>query len=812
MVDSLPLHTGWTCHPVAGPARDRDIPASIPATVPGCVHTDLLAAGLIDDPYRDANEETQRWIGRSDWEYRCEFDWPGTTHEYAELACDGLDTVAELWLNGEPLGRTADMHRRHRFDVRRLLTPGRNRLVIRFTSAYTYAEAQRDRLGDLSNAYDEPFQFIRKMASSFGWDWGPTTVTAGIWRPIRIESWTGPRLAEVRPATTMDGDTGVARIVVTLAGDTGRPRTVTAELAGRRAAVEVGPGTTEATLELRLPGATPWFPHGHGEPHRYTLGVRCGDDSWRREIGFRTVDLDTTPDDTGRAFNLRINDRPIFVKGVNWIPDDALVTRVDADRYRRRLRQARDAGANLIRVWGGGLYESDEFYTAADELGLLVEQDFPFACAAYPEAAPFRDEVEAEARDNIARLAHHPSLVMWFGNNENIWGEQDWGWRAAHPGRPWGADYYFRLLPDLVARLDPSRPYWPGSPYSGDPAVHPNDPAHGSCHIWDVWNTHDYLHYRQWRPRFAAEFGYQAPATYATLTAALSDTPLAADSPGMRHHQKAVDGDVKLARGLAAHFGEPADFDDWHFLTQVNQARAIQVALGHFRSLHPECGGAIVWQLNDCWPVTSWSAVDAAGRLKPVYFTLRAGFADRLVTVQPRGTGLVAVLHNDTDETWRPRLCAARRDFTGRVVADDAEDVTVPPRTATTVPLPERVATTGCGRTELVTVDADTDRAWWFFDVDRRLDLPEAEYVAEVVDTVDGHDVTVAARTLLRDLCLFPDRLHPDATVDEGMVTLLPGESTRFRVRGATGLDAAALAAAPVLRCVNDRPLPRRVE
>src|SRR5690606_37934527 len=226
---------------------------------------------------------------------------------------------------------------------------------------------------------------------------------------------------------------------------------------------------------------------------------------------------------------------------------------------------------NFLRVWGGGRYESEEFYELADELGLMVGQDFLFACAAYPEEGPYPSEVEAEARHQVVRLAPYPSLVWWTGNNENIWGFADWGWQEPLAGRSWGAGYYFDLLPRVLAELDPTRPYWPGSPYSGSRDLHPNDPAHGSMHIWDVWNSDDYLKYREYTPRFVAEFGYQGPPTYATVRQSIRDEPLAPDSPGMAHHQKAIDGDRKLQRGLEAHLPAPRDFDDWHFLTQVNQ-------------------------------------------------------------------------------------------------------------------------------------------------------------------------------------------------------------------------------------------------
>ncbi len=494
-----------------------------------------------------------------------------------------------------------------------------------------------------------------------------------------------------------------------------------------------------------------------------------------------------------------VNDVPVFARGVNWIPDDVFADRITRDRLAERFRQAADANVNYLRVWGGGRYESDDFYDLADEMGFLVQQDFPFACAAYPEEEPIRGEVVAEARENVVRLAAHPSLVLWTGNNENLWGYEDWGWKPALNGRTWGAGYYFDLLPRIVAELDPSRRYWPGSPYSGTPRRHPNDPAAGTTHIWDVWNTDDYSKYASYRPRFVAEFGFQGPPAYATLRRALSEEPLAAGSPGMAHHQKAVDGDRKLARGLANHLPEPRDFDDWHYLTQLNQARAVAFGIEHFRSLRPHCMGAVVWQLNDCWPVTSWAAIDGDGRRKPLWFALRSAYAERLLTLQPRGPlALVAV--NDGRDAWPVSARVTRRNLAGDVLAAAVLDATVEPGAAVTLPLPGAVVTPADPSTELIVADAGDERALWFFAEDKDIPWPAPELTAEVA----GDRVTVTAGTILRALTLYPDRLDPAAETDRCGVTLLPGESVTFAVRSDRPLDRHSLTARPVLRCVND--------
>ncbi|HEU5472352.1 MAG TPA: glycoside hydrolase family 2 protein [Actinophytocola sp.] len=805
MTSYRPLHHGWS---LTGP--DEHGVAGVPAIVPGCVHTDLLAAGIIPDPYLDANEDTLDWIGHADWTYRLDFDWAGDPAQRTDLVCAGLDTVATISVNGTAVGRTANMHRSYRFDVRRHLAPGANTLTIRFGSALRHAEALRQALGDRPNAYPDPFNFIRKMACNFGWDWGPRLVTAGIWQPIGLHAWNTARLDHVRPLATVDGDVGhvVLHIGLERAGDV--PVTLTATVSGEEATATVPPGEHTATLRLAVPKVRRWWPRGHGDQHRYDLDVTLADeagnrlDRWRRRIGFRSVRLDTTPDADGTPFGIVVNDRPVSVRGFNWIPDDCFPHRVDRARYAARFGQAIGAGANFLRVWGGGRYESAEFYDLADELGILVQQDFLFACAAYPEEEPIAAEVAAEAREQVVRLAAHPSLVLWTGNNENIWGHADWDWVPRLAGRTWGAGYYLEVLPRIVAELDPTRPYWPGSPYSGRPDLHPNDPAHGSTHIWDVWNTHDYTHYASYRPRFVAEFGFQGPPAHATLRRAITAGPLDVASPAVLHRQKAEDGNGKLRRGLSGHLPEPATFDDWHWATQLNQARAIQFGVEHLRALHPLCTGALVWQLNDCWPVISWAAVDGDGRRKPLWYTIRRAFADRLLTVRPDGTGLAVVAVNDTGTEWTGEISVARVTFTGDPKATATFGLAVPARGALRLRLPDEVGRPDDPATELLTVSAPGTRRYHFFAEDVDLALPEPRYDTRIVATHTGVEITVTAGTLLRDVALFPDRLDPSATVDDMLRTLLPGESATFRVHTAGQLDLAALTGPPVLRCVND--------
>ncbi|MFW6640581.1 glycosyl hydrolase 2 galactose-binding domain-containing protein [Nocardiopsis algeriensis] len=805
------LHDGWRLTATAGPVPENIAGREIPAQVPGSTHTDLLAADLIPDPYLDTAETELAWIHRTDWRYTLVFDAEAAGGgERVDLAFDGLDTVATIELNGRELGRTANMHRGHRFDVREALRTGSNELTVSFRSALEHAEETRERLGARPHVNTHPFNMIRKMACSFGWDWGPDLQTAGIWKPVRLERWTKARLAQVRTLVTVGEDgTGRVEVHADIERDGGAELLLTAEVAGRRAEARVDGDS--GTVVVEVPDARLWWPAGHGEQPLYDLSVSLTGggailDSAERRIGFRTVEVDTTPDEHGTPFTVTVNDKPIFVKGANWIPDDHFLTRITRDRLARRVDQALGAHMNMLRVWGGGIYESEDFYDVCDERGVLVWQDFLLACAAYPEEEPLWSEFEAEARENVARLSSHASLALWNGGNENLWGHEDWGWKEQLGDLTWGHRYYTELFPSVVAELDPTRFYSDGSPYSpGLPAseVHPNDEAHGTRHEWVVWNQTDYRAYQDHVPRFCSEFGFQGPPTWSTLTAWVHDEPMTPTSPAFLLHQKAEDGNGKLDRGFSAHLRAPQNFADWHWATQLNQARAVAFGVEHFRSWWPRTAGSLVWQLNDCWPVTSWAAVDGDERPKPLWYALRDAYAPRLLTVQPRDGRLVLVAVNDTDEEWADEVRLERTTFTGETLHTDTAALSVPPRAVGEYELPRELLAPADDRREVLTATASGVRTVRPFREDRHLAYDPEPLTAKVTDTPDGCSVEVSATSFARDVSLLVDRLDPGAEVDDMLVDLLPGERHTFTVRSGTKLDHAALASREVLRTAN---------
>jgi beta-mannosidase len=805
------LHDGWTVRAVGGDIPERVAALTIPATVPGCVHVDLMAAGLIPDPFFDENELAVAWVGRVDWRYESTFEWQGPGRDrQLDLVAHGLDTVATLELNGHAVATTENMHRSYRFPVADLLHVGANTIAITFAAGLTASEQRSDALGARPHVNTHPYNSLRKMACNFGWDWGPDLVTAGIWRPLLLEGWRDARIAAVRPLADVDGTTGQLHVHVEVERSAGfdGPLNLDVEIAGSGTRAALARGATSTVVEIAVTDVSLWWPHGYGDQPLYPVTATLSGDAgelaiWSHQVGFRTVALNTQADEHGTSFTLSVNGLPFFARGVNWIPDDAFPVRITKSDYAQRLGQARDANVNLIRVWGGGIYESEDFYNLCDELGLLVWQDFLFACAAYAEEEPLRGEVIAEAREAVTRLSAHPSLALWNGNNENIWGYEDWGWKPELGDRTWGLGYYIEILPAIVAELDPTRPYSPGSPCSFSAGIHPNDSTHGTMHIWNVWNQLDYTAYRRYVPRFVSEFGFQGPPTWATLTRAVHDDPLTPQSPGVLLHQKADDGNGKLARGLESHFPQPSSFEDWHWSTSLNQARAIAFGVEHFRSWTPICMGAIVWQLNDNWPAVSWAAVDSDGRRKPLWYALRRSFRDRLLTLQPRADGLVLVIVNDSAEPWRESVSISRRSIDGPMLSMTTIQLDVAPRCTVSFPVPVEIERTTAASGEILLAEAGDNRAWWHYaeDIDAKLPAAVLDVTAERIS--GGYRLMVTARTFVRDLAVLADRVAPDATVDDMLVTLLPGESVTFSIQTSATMTLEQLTDPLVLRNAN---------
>lgn len=801
-----------------------------------------MAAGVIGDPSDGLHELDQQWIGRTDWEYRCRFHAEEAlfAHDRIDLACDGLDTIATVTLNGVVIGAAANMFHPHRFDARPALRRGGNELVIRFASPIRHIRAEEARHGPRPvNGDWDPYPFIRKAACNFGWDWGPKLATCGVWKELRLEGWSGVRIESVVPRIRRDAARGenewTVDVAVGLAWTeaTGSANVnVRFDIAGGTlvASEEVSHGTAKFAVQLDVSDPKLWHPNGVGPRTRYPLTVQLaavdplastptmGERSML--IGFREIHLKTDADTAGSAFAFEVNGAPLFCKGANWIPDGLFPARMTRDRLRERLQQAAAANMNMIRIWGGGLYESDDFYDLCDELGLLVWQDFMFACAMYPEEPPFPGLIEAEARHQVARLAHHPCLAVWCGGNECIWGYESWGhapgetmsWKDRVGDRTWGRGYYMELLPRIVSEIDPGRPYWPNSPWSGAEGVPPNDADRGNRHTWDVRGDG----FRTVTPRFCSELGHQSPSNHATLSRAVGAPGLACGSRDLEHRQRATGGTAAhIDAGINEHFGEPRSprgFDEWHYLAQLAQSRSLRTGIEWLRTQQPRCTGALVWQLNDAWPGMSWSLVDSGGLPKLAYHTVRSAFENRLLTIQPIDGRPRVFAVNDTADPWPISLTLSRMGFDCTAIASvSGLAFTVPPRSSLELcDAATHVGDPSTPAAEFLVASAMKRRATWLFARDHDLAYP-----APRIDAKFNRDLKAlrcVARTLIRDAVLSLDRLStPGVTADALPTVLLPGDTFSIRMpEPPTPDQVTALTSPPVLWCANHfgRPTP----
>jgi len=589
----------------------------LPATVPGCVHTDLIHAGRLRDIRIDGTEEEMAWIGNTDFTYRTNVT--EISDGRSILKFHGLDTLADIYLNGELVLSTKNMHRSYEVSLDGFTAP----LSIEIAFHAPLPEMirlERER-GPLPNPYNRPYNILRKMACSYGWDWGPITLTSGIWKPVELITYTDERIIDVQLIPDFDGD-GLLKVFPHTKGVTELILTINNEH------FTIVPN---ALTELRIKGVKPWNPRGYGDQPLYQVTISATEDSWSSHIGFRNITLLNELKGERREFAVAINGQRIWLKGVNWIPDDPFPSRITREQYQAKINNLKDLGVNAIRIWGGGIYESDLFYQVCDEAGMLVWQDFLFACAAYSEDPETRLEVEAEARENVFRLSKYASLFMWCGNNECLEGHQNWGWEDQLQGKPWGAHYYFELFPQILRELDPSRIYIPGSPFAvdGDDVM---SELSGTNHIWDVWNRRKYQGYESYSPSLAAEFGYNGPGSWPTLMRSLGTTDLDPHNPDLISHQKAFKGMENIENGLRWEFeAPPTEGRLWYFAAQLVQARAVETGVKHFRTRYESCSGSFVWQFNDMWPVLSWAVLDSDSQRKLAWYSLQKAYLDCVI-------------------------------------------------------------------------------------------------------------------------------------------------------------------------------------
>ena len=636
---TISLNGAWTL----------EIPASafgaVPAAVPGSVYHDLLTAGCIEDPFWRDNETEALKLMENDFVYsrRFEVDPDLLGCESVILRCEGLDTLAEIRVNGALAGTAENMHRIWEYDVKSLLREGENDISVRFASPTKYIrEAYALSRADGSSDAMVGFPLLRKAHCMFGWDWGPRLPDAGIWRPISLLGIDTARIRDV--LILQDHSRAPDAVALTV-------RTNLEHVGAGEAAVRVrvtGPGgeTFEACGEeavIHIPEPKLWWPAGFGDQPLYTVTVTLEKDgaeldSSEKRIGLRTMTVTRKKDEWGESFSHCVNGVDIFAMGADYIPEDNLLPRVNPERTRKLLTDARAANMNCVRVWGGGYYPEDAFYDICDELGLLVWQDFMFACAVYNLTDEFEANITAEFVDNVRRLRHHPSLALWCGNNEMEQFVAQGEWVSS---KRQAADYikmYEYVIPKVLKTEDPQAFYWPASPSSGGSFDEPQDPNRGDVHYWDVWHgLKPFTDYRNYLFRYVSEFGFQSFPCMETIESFTLPEDLNLFSYVMEKHQRNASAIGRIVFYLSQMYLYPREMSELVYASQLLQAQAMQYGVEHWRRHRGHCMGAVIWQLNDCWPVASWASIDYFGRWKALHYYAKRFFAPVLISCHEEG-------------------------------------------------------------------------------------------------------------------------------------------------------------------------------
>lgn len=623
---------------------------TIPAEVPGCVHLDLMAAGEIDDPFYRDNENDLLWIGETDWVYTRSFEVTEEVFHKKEqkLICEGLDTLTEIRINGHQVAKTDNMFRTWEFNIKDYLLEGTNEISIIFYSPMQYLRKKdREEYIPAWSVGDHRLHgggWLRKQPSNFGWDWGPKLVTSGIWKDIRITARDRSQIKNFR----VSQEHGAKKVDLWIYPELDLKEKKGLKLKTRlkfkgTVLLEYSSRVHEGQMEIHIPVDEPqlWWPNGMGDQPLYEVELILEDgagecDHCAKKIGLRTVKLVREEDQLGETFKFAVNGEEFFARGANWIPADAFVAGLDYDRYRDLLESAVQANMNMLRVWGGGIYEDDDFYEICDELGILVWQDFIFACGTYPAFdEKFMENVKKEAVDNIKRIRDHASLALWCGNNEIEQGIAAENWDKEHVKMSW-EDYnklFDELLPELVKKYDPDTDYWPGSPHTplGDRSDFRNEDS-GDVHIWEVWHgKKPFVWYRECAPRFCSEFGFQSFPNPLTVCEYTEPEDRNITSYVMEHHQRSGIGNTTIMQYMLDWFRLPQGFENTLHVSQILQGLGIKYAVEHWRR-EEKCRGTLYWQLNDNWPAPSWSSLDYYGRWKNLHYRARDFYAPILVS------------------------------------------------------------------------------------------------------------------------------------------------------------------------------------
>ena len=831
----------------AASATDRaELKEWHPAQVPGVVQTDLLHDNLIPDPFYRDNDTRLQWIGLTDWEYRTTFDADAAmiSHEHVDLVFEGLDTFADVYVNDQAVLHTDNMFRRWRLPAKGLLKAGPNTLRVVFHSPvelmipkvkalpYQLPSVTSHNTGNEENVATAPY--TRKADYQFGWDWGPRYVTEGIWQPIRIETWDAFHVENFHiQQQRVDKDAAALSAELEIQASRSTVATVEityAELSGApvapiRQAVQIDPGVNHVSVPIHIANPKLWYPVGYGAQDRYRFSytVRIARDNAAQgtlNTGLRSIELRREVTKTGKSFAFVVNGIPIFAKGADVIPFDSFPNRATPEIHRQILQSARDAHMNMVREWGGGIYETDDFYDICDELGIMVWQEFMFGGDMGPGGAAFQDNVKQEAIDQVERLRDHPSIVLWCGNNETETGWVHWDDRknfkeSVSPtvrDEVWQnyVNLFHGILPGVVNRYGYPVPYWPSSPSANfeDP---PDSQTNGDMHYWQVWHAlapiEEYTHQF---PRFMSEYGFQSFPEMRTIRSFAQPEEMDIRSATMQDHQKNHGGNERILSYMLRWYPEPKDFPSFVYLSQVLQAEAIKVGAEHLRRQMPNTMGSLYWQLNDCWPVASWASIDYYGRWKALQYYARRFYDDVLVSPFRHDGKVDVYVVSDKLQPVTGQIRTRLLDFSGKSLVDKMQDVQVAAQSSAvyfTLDEKELMANADPKKTflvfDLAVGGQNVSRNLVFFDTMHNLDLPESVHVdASLESSNGGYAVTLHSPALARSVYLSFGDL--DVQPSDNYFDLLAGEPLKITLKTSAQLSSDQLKSAMQVVSLTD--------
>lgn len=670
------LDTAWSF-------RQQGAAAWMPAHVPGTVHTDLLNNKLIQDPFLGMCEADLQWIGDTTWEYTMSFDCSDNERasQHQSLLFEGLDTYAKVWFNDSLILVADNMFRAWEVGVTGHLKL-HNQLRVVFEPA---SKRGKDEASKLSYTLSkEERVFTRKAQYQYGWDWGPKYITCGLWKSVKLLTWQGARMNSVQVlqdhlsdsiallnfACHLECETDGLYFLKILPSDS--------SLAPIEQACFLKSGLNTVVVPYSIKNPERWWCNGMGAQrmYRFQVQLKYADvlkDERELSIGLRELELVRVPDAMGTSFYFKLNGLPVFMKGANWVPADNFVPRVSDDKYAALLKDAKAANMNMLRVWGGGVYEQDVFYNLCDEYGLLVWQDFMFACAMYPGDSAFMSNVKQELMQHVIRLRNHPSLALWCGNNEIAEGWNNWGWQKEYEltstdSTTINRDYehlFNGLIPEVLTELDPARPYIASSPELGWGRA--ESIKRGDSHYWGVWwGMEPFENYKEKTGRFVSEYGFQGMPNKSTLQRCCGDSLLSMNSACLQAHQKNPRGFQTIDEYMLRDYRKPKDFAHYVYVSQVLQAFGMQQAIVSHRLRTPYCMGSLVWQLNDCWPVTSWSLIDSDRHRKAAYYCVKRSFEKVLISSVDKGDEVLVYALQDSRQQMVGELTIQLLDFRGK--------------------------------------------------------------------------------------------------------------------------------------------------